>query len=58
MVQFDMTGYEAGGGSIALIQDFTNPQLNAFLARLLDVYVPEALFSPLLSVILSPLSLE
>jgi len=42
MVQFDMTSYLNGGTNpIALIQDYTNAQLNNFLSELLDAYVPD-----------------
>lgn len=43
--QQDMTGYKGSAEDIALISDFTDPELNAFTGGLLSAYQPELLWT-------------
>lgn len=45
VLQLDMTGYQGSVEDIALISDFTNPDLTAFLGDLLDTYQPDLVWT-------------
>ncbi len=41
VLQLDMTNYNGSTEDVALIDDFTNADLNSFVGSLIDVYLPE-----------------
>ncbi|MDE1461039.1 M20/M25/M40 family metallo-hydrolase [Spartinivicinus poritis] len=41
VVQFDMTNYQGSANDIVLMEDYTDPTQNQFLARLARTYLPE-----------------
>jgi leucyl aminopeptidase len=45
VLQQDMTGYNGSVEDMALISDFTHPELTAFLGELLDTYQPDLLWT-------------
>ena len=45
VLQQDMTGYNGSVEDLALISDFTHPELTAFLGELLDTYQPDLLWT-------------
>jgi leucyl aminopeptidase len=40
VLQLDMTNYKGSGGDIYLFNDYTNAAQNAFVASLVDTYLP------------------